>query len=188
MSPRLPGTNPYLTCLSLLLCLLYSGNGSAETIPPCYQQIARHYRIPAAVLYGVALTESGLKLKSGRIRPWPWTLNVRGIPKRYATRKAAYRGLLTFFKRGIRSIDIGLMQVNWRYHRRKLRSPWQALDPLYNVKTAANILIEQYRKTGHWAKAIGRYHSPGQKPAQKKRAVRYAQRVMERISRLKKTG
>ncbi len=153
----------------------------AEPIPSSYQQIAHEYDIPPGVLYSVALQESRMRLRSRQTRPWPWTLNVAGVPRRYPTRIAAYKGLTFYLERGIRSIDVGLMQVNWRYHQDKLGTPWQALDPYHNVRTGAKILATEYRETQDWFKAIGRYHSPGPSVRHKRRAKQYASSVV-RIS------
>lgn len=150
----------------------------AEPVPSSYQRVAQEYGIPPDVLYSVALQESRTRLRSRQTRPWPWTLNVAGVPRRYPTRVAAYKGLTFFLKHGIRSIDVGLMQVNWRFHKDKLGSPWQALDPYHNVRTGAKILASEYRETGDWFKAIGRYHSPGASFKQKRRAKNYANSVM----------
>jgi len=180
-----------LLCSALIILLVFSSDAiKAETIPVNYQRIALEYQIPSSVLYGVALAESGKNIKSGRYKPWPWTLNVAGMPRRYPTRKAAYQGLQHYLSHGIKSIDIGFMQVNWRYHKKKLGTPWQALEPFHNIRAAAGILKGEYQKTGVWKTAIGRYHSPGQKKAQKQRAKRYAQRVIKHIDRLtgKKTS
>jgi len=171
---------------AVLLVFCLTDPLKAETIPSAYHKIAIEADIPASVLYGVALAESGLKLQSGRVRPWPWTLNVAGVPRRYATRQACYKGLRYYLSHGVRSIDIGIMQVNWHYHRKKLVDPWRALDPVFNVRVGAQILKDEYRKTKIWHKAIGRYHSPGQKPKQKKRAAYYARRVMKHIRRIGK--
>ncbi len=150
----------------------------AETIPSSYRQIAHEYGIPPRVLYSVALQESRMRLRSRQTRPWPWTLNVAGVPRRYPTRIAAYNGLTQYLKQGIRSIDIGLMQVNWSYHQDKLGNPWQALDPYHNVRTGAKILATEYRESQDWFEAIGRYHSPGTGLQQQRRAKKYANSVV----------
>lgn len=164
----------------VLTLFLVSGLSCTQAgdIPPGYQTIAREYQIPASILYAIALTESGLRLKRKAFRPWPWTLNVAGKPRRYKTRKAAHEALAYYLKQGIRSIDIGLMQVNWRYHHKKLGTPWQALDPYHNIRTGAHILRTEYKHIKQWNRAIGRYHSPGKTSAQKRRAKRYLSRVM----------
>ncbi|WP_341325912.1 transglycosylase SLT domain-containing protein [Methylotuvimicrobium sp. KM2] len=150
----------------------------AESMPASYRQIAHEYDIPPRLLYSVALQESRIRLRSRQTRPWPWTLNVAGVPRRYPTRIAAYKGLTFYLERGIRSIDVGLMQVNWRYHQDKLGTPWQALDPYHNVRTGAKILASEYRETEDWFEAIGRYHSPGPGVQQKRRAKKYASSVV----------
>lgn len=173
----------------LAICLVLVTNPlQAEPVPSSYQRVAQEYGIPPDVLYSVALQESRTRLRSRQTRPWPWTLNVAGVPRRYPTRIAAYKGLTFFLERGIRSIDVGLMQVNWRYHKDKLGSPWQALDPYHNVRTGAKILASEYRETGDWPKAIGRYHSPGNKKAQKARARRYSTQVSKHIKKLKQSN
>src|SRR3546814_5336225 len=53
--------------------------------PPAYQLAAQRAGIPSTVLYAVALQESGIR-RNGRIVPWPWSLNVAGQSRRYATR------------------------------------------------------------------------------------------------------
>lgn len=171
-------------CGSVVLasCLSVIGNPlQAESIPSSYRQVAQEYDIPPDVLYSVALQESRTQLRSRQSRPWPWTLNVAGVPRRYPTRIAAYKGLTSFLEHGVRSIDVGLMQVNWRYHKDKLGSPWQALDPYHNVRTGAKILASEYRETGDWFTAIGRYHSPGEKKEQKQRARHYATQVGKQL-------
>lgn len=156
-------------------------------IPSAYHQVATKFKIPETLLYAVAQTESGMTLRtkySKRFRPWPWTLNVAGTPRRYSTRLAAFKALNFYLNQGIRSIDIGLMQVNWRFHRQKLGSSWQSLDPYHNLRTGAQILKTAYRECQQWRKAVGRYHSPGNTAAQRKRAKRYTARVFSKLQRL----
>lgn len=174
----------YIGLVFFCFCILMPQTLLAQNIPSSYLKIADEYQVPPEILYGIALAESGKRLRSKKYRPWPWTLNVSGIPRRYFSRKAAYQGLLFFLRQGIRSVDIGLMQVNWKYHHKKLGTLWQALDPYNNIKTGARILHSEYQKTRDWKKAIGYYHSPGQKPKQKKRAKNYAARVIKQIKRL----
>jgi Transglycosylase SLT domain len=177
----IPSLSPFI---AVLCCALAQPSAAKETIPPHYQHIAAEHKLPPSVLYSVAITESGQKLRSGKLRPWPWTLNVAGKPIRYPTRLAAWQGLTTYLQQGIDLIDVGIMQVNWRYHRQQLGSPWQALEPFHNTRTGARILKREYQKTGTWKTAIGRYRSPGTKPKQQQRAQRYAQRVFKRMTHL----
>ena len=83
---------------ALVLFLLLPTAAQAE-VPARYRQAAAEYGLPAKVVYAVALTESGLRLQSGRARPWPWTLNIEGQGHYYPTRKAAYRALKVYLDR-----------------------------------------------------------------------------------------
>lgn len=183
----MPGLNhnshlrPYLIVLSVGIIPVTPADPS---IPPSYRLIAQEHQIPSAVLYGVALTESQLKLSNQTIRPWPWTLNVAGVPRRYPTRIAAWKSLNDYLEQGIDLIDVGIMQVNWHYHHQQLGTPWEALEPFNNTRAGAKILKAEYQTAGDWPVAIGRYHSPGQKPAQKLRAQRYARKVLQHIQRI----
>lgn len=153
-------------------------------VPPGYQQVAQNLKVPEQLFYGIALNESGKQLGRQAVRPWPWTLNVEGKAYFYSTRMACHSALVEFLNQGKTLIDIGLMQVNWRYHQAKLINPWQALDPYFNLQVGATILREEYDKTQDWYQAAGRYHSPGPSLAQKQRAQTYANRVFAKIAKL----
>ncbi len=175
--------------LTLLLASTLLGVEPAQAeVPPAYRQVAAEYGLPPAMFYAVALSESGTKLISGKFRPWPWTLNIGGKGRYFPTRASAFAALQTHRAEGKRSIDIGLMQVNWRYHSERLRDPWQALDPYFNLRTSAEILAAHHKKTGDWWVAVGRYHSPGAKPAARRRAARYIARVKRHWQRLEDPG
>jgi len=130
--------------------------------------------IPADVLYGIAMVESGI---AGR--PWPWTLNVAGRPLRFRTRQEAWIALKRLAAAGISRVDVGLMQVNWHYHGHRFRSPWEALDPDINIGVAAAILAELWRDCGGLPGAIARYHSgdPVAGEAYARRVIQWAGRL-----------
>jgi Transglycosylase SLT domain len=148
-------------------------------IPEGYHLIARLENIPAIVLYGVAIQES--QKQFGHLAlPYPWTLNIEGMGMRYPSYEAAVIALRDNVKRGINSVDCGLMQVNWRYHSAKLRNYYTALDPFPNMQAGAQLLREQYTQCGNWFVAIGRYHNQRDRV----RANNYATQVFQHISRV----
>lgn len=166
----------------LMLGLIFMCEAANATgdIPPAYRRIADEYGIPPGVLYAVALTESGLLMPESRDhRPWPWTLNVAGKAYRYGSRDTAYAGLMQHLAR-TEMVDVGLMQVNWRYHGDKLRTHWLALDPWFNLRIGASILREMYDQCGDWIVAAGRYHAP----ANPERAGKYANQVRRHLATL----
>lgn len=158
---------------------------AADTIPHGYRRVAAAHGIPAALFYAVALAESGKHITDLRaVRPWPWTLNVQGDGRDYPSRQAAVAAGRRALASGSRSIDIGLMQINWRYHARTLRSLEAGLDPYRNLDLAAGILAACYRERGEWWSAVGCYHAP----SEPQRATRYQMRVKRIWSDLGETG
>lgn len=169
---------PRLMGLVLILAVL---TAEAETLPPpAYQQAAQRAGIPAAVLFAIALQESGLHLR-GRLLPWPWTLNIAGGAQRFATRQAACLGLLEALARhNAKRVDVGLGQLNLGYHGQRFSHACDALDPYRNLAVSAALLRDHHRATGNWVLAAGRYHRPaGGAPAARYRA-RFA-RQLERV-------
>ena len=153
----------------------------AEEPPWGYSNVALQHGVPEKILYAVALQESGLTLKSGKFRPWPWTLNVEGNPERYASRVEAWNAIERHLKNGKTLIDIGVMQVNWHHHKERLGAPWVALEPYHNLAVGAGILRQAFEKSNDWTLAIGRYHSPSNTLKRKARAARYRKKVLARL-------
>ncbi len=176
----------YEVWLIVLAGLIFPSAGwSEEAVPVGYQSVAAENGIPYSLLYAVALTESGKQVASkGVYRPWPWTLNVAGQGYFFESRQAAWQALTVWLEKGKRSIDIGLMQVNWRYHQVRLGTPWQALDPYFNLRVGAEILQDCYITRQDWWASVGCYHAP----TNPQRADRYRRRVLSRWQRIAHTG
>lgn len=172
--------------LSAVLGIVWSTVGwSGESVPNGYRVIAAEYEIPYTILYAIALAESGMGSNDNSIRrPWPWTLNVAGRGYFYPSRQAAWDALNSFIARGERSIDIGLMQVSWKYHKDKLGNTQQALDPYHNLRVAAVILQDCFKQRRDWWASVGCYHSP----TNVVRAQSYRLRVVAHWQRLEASG
>lgn len=156
-------------------------------VPPGYREVARAHGVPPNILYALSLTESGLTIshKPNRkvFRPWPWTLNVEKKSYYYPTRRAAWEALTGFLEQG-KVVDIGLAQVNWKWHKKRLIDPWQALEPYFNLRVGAQILREQYNASGDWWTAIGHYHASAATPEARARAQQYRVRVGRHLRRV----
>jgi hypothetical protein len=158
---------------------------SDPSVPAGYQAVAAERGMPATLLYAVALTESGKQVDPREgYRPWPWTLNVAGRGYYFTSRSAAWYALTGWLEAGERSIDIGLMQVSWRYHQHRLGTPWQALEPYHNLRVGAGILHDCYTKAGDWWASVGCYHAP----SHVERAERYRRRVVSWWQRIFDAG
>lgn len=165
-----------------LLCLAaWVAAAEAQDVPPpAYQLAAREAGIPSAVLYAVALQESGVALR-GRLVPWPWTLNVAGQARRFQTREAACANLRRALREVPRTrVDVGLGQINVGYQAHRFDHPCDLLDPYRNLAIAATILHEHHTPGDDWLLAIGRYHRPaGGAPA-----ARYRRSVHQHLARV----
>lgn len=149
-------------------------------IPETYQRVARQAGVPATVLYAMALQESGISIRKRRL-PWPWTLNIAGKGRYFATRGEACQALLSARQHtSAKRIDVGLMQLNLGYQQRHYRQPCDLLDPTRNLTVAASILRQHQRPGENWMPAIGRYHRPaGGLPA-----ARYRRSVSKHLNQL----
>jgi hypothetical protein len=120
------------------------------------------YGVGRLVLYAIALQESGVHWTDGLVRPWPWVLNSPSTGSLYFRNKEEARtALRALLKRGERSIDVGIMQINLRANGWRVRFPEVLLDVNENIRVAAQILSEQLAQhRGDLKVAIARYHSP----------------------------
>jgi hypothetical protein len=117
-------------------------------------------RLPAGLLKSIALEESGRRdAQTGTMRPWPWTINVGGVGQFFATKAEAIAAVRTEQDKGIRSIDVGCMQINLMHHPDAFASLDEAFDPRANALYAARFLNSLHAAGDDWNHAIGAYHS-----------------------------
>ena len=116
--------------------------------------------LPRALLAAVAMAESGRYLpKKQKSRPWPWTINAEGRAYYFSSKAEAIARTQQLLDGGMRSIDVGCMQVNLRYHPNAFASLEDAFDPMMNVAYGAEFLMELRERTGSWRQAVANYHS-----------------------------
>jgi hypothetical protein len=117
-------------------------------------------RLPQNLLEAIAEVESGRpEPDTGRLQPWPWTINADGVGAFFANKAAAIAAVQTLQARGVRSIDVGCMQVNLMFHPAAFHSLDEAFDPGANALYAAHFLNALYTGSHDWHSAIGAYHS-----------------------------
>jgi hypothetical protein len=135
----------------------------------------REAALPPGLLHAIARTESGRRdPASGRVEPWPWALNAAGMGMHAPSRAEAIATVAALQARGIRSIDVGCLQVNLLHHPGAFASLEEAFEPAANARYAARFLRElQGRAGGEWSQAVAWYHS-----ATPERGEAYRLRVM----------
>ncbi len=163
-------------CLSLSTSLAHSINLSGTL----FDNIGRQVGLDPVLLYSVALAESALGKGSGTLGPHPWTLRSSNTRLYAKTRSEAELALAEHVKSHGPLIDIGLMQVNYRWHRDKVADPTDLLDPLINMTVAGEYLADMiYATPDDLELAIGKYHvGPNPTPENTARARNYGSRVI----------
>ena len=129
----------------------------------CRQAIAvaeGEQAIPSRLLAAIGRIESGRKDPvGGTLSPWPWTLNAEGQGRFFDTKAEAVEAVRALRARGVRSIDVGCMQVNLMHHPVAFANLEQAFDPGANAAYAARFLTQLYTQTKDWPQAVAHYHS-----------------------------
>jgi hypothetical protein len=116
--------------------------------------------VPDAFLTAIARVESGRgQADGGPPVPWPWAVNAEGVGHFYPTKEVAVAAVRALQARGVRSIDVGCLQVNLQQHPAAFADLEQAFDPLANAAYAADFLVTLFQQTGSWPRAAAAYHS-----------------------------
>jgi hypothetical protein len=129
----------------------------------CRDTIAHAERIkgiPTHLMQSVAIAESGRYDAAHKaVLAWPWTINAEGEGKYFPTKAAAVAEVKRLQAAGVRSIDVGCMQINLIHHAKAFPSLELAFDPGHNVAYGAEFLRERYEATRSWNSAVAHYHS-----------------------------
>jgi hypothetical protein len=116
--------------------------------------------IPPQLLAAIGRVESGRRdPATGGMAPWPWTINAEGEGHFFDTKAQAIAAVRALQARGVRSIDVGCLQVNLMHHPDAFASLEQAFDPTSNAIYAAQFLTELHDQLGTWPRAAAAYHS-----------------------------
>ena len=119
----------------------------------------KKYGLPENILLSISRVESGYQKVDGVTRAWPWTLNAGGDSAYFQTKEAALRSLNSRIKKGTTNIDVGCMQLNYRWHKKFFKSLSDMISPTKNVDYGARFLKKLHQRHGSWEKAVKHYHS-----------------------------
>lgn len=146
----------------------YSGTALGWGPPPasphdlCKTAIAvaeRAAGVPAGLMSAIGVVESGRRDPAGTISAYPWTINAEGIGSFYGSKAEAIAAVVALRAQGVRSIDVGCMQVNLMHHGTAFATLEKAFDPGTNARYAATFLQRLLTQTGSWPAATAGYHS-----------------------------
>ena len=97
------------------------------------------------------------------MQPWPWTINAEGTGRFFESKAEAIAAVEALQARGVRSIDVGCMQVNLMHHPHAFASLDEAFDPQANAAYGARFLSALHHDLGAWPAATAAYHSQTEK-------------------------
>jgi hypothetical protein len=147
-----------------------------------WAQVAKRYQLDPYVLYAVALLESRKDGAQNKSTPWPWALNHSGkaiVPK---SKQEAVNTLNQLLESGERNVDVGMMQVNLRWHGHRVAKPETLLDPRTNLDVGASLLADAMQSApDNLALGVGRYYSWKNRQA----AIEYGQKVIALAEQLR---
>ena len=133
------------------------------------QQFEKKYQIKKYLLTTITNVESGRwNQKLQRNTAWPWTVNAQGKGYFFETKQQAIAEVKKLQAKGVKSIDVGCMQINLAYHPDAFENLEEAFNPYKNVEYGAKFLKKLYaQKNNDWNKAATAYHSSKPQKAKK---------------------
>lgn len=133
------------------------------------QKMEKVYQIKKHMLTTISSVETGRWNAAEKQKlAWPWTVNAQGKGMYFDTKAEAVREVKRLQANGVKSIDVGCMQINLAYHPDAFESVEDAFDPQSNAEYGAKFLKNLYENNGRdWIKAAMAYHSSVPTKAQK---------------------
>ena len=146
------------TCMSFLVLLCaHCANADETELMPLKNELKRLIaeqeelnKIPSGLLLAIATVESGSE---------PYALNIQGKSVIGRNKTEVANLIHEALAKGITNIDVGVMQLNIRWHQENFGSIEEMLEPKKNIEYAASFLLTLYKKYGDWHKAVRFYHS-----------------------------
>lgn len=125
------------------------------------QKMEKVYQIKQHMLTTISNVETGRWDADKKQKyAWPWTVNAQGKGSFFNSKAEAVREVKRLQAQGVKSIDVGCMQINLAYHPDAFANVEDALDPHKNAEYGAKFLKNLYENNGKdWIKAAMAYHS-----------------------------
>lgn len=182
----------FFMLLLLLLLLIqpvqaksFVGVDEAFICQTAAERFEKQYQIKEHLLETITTVETGRwNQEHKQTLAWPWTVNAQGKGYYYNSKAEAVKAVKALQAKGVKSIDVGCMQINLMYHGKEFKSVEEALDPYKNVEYGAKFLKQLYKKRGNdWFKAAMAYHS-----GVLKKALRYKKKIVVAYDKVKKNA
>lgn len=155
-----------LTALCLVLIdgvqtpqALASDRNESQRCDLAAERAAQITGVPIDLLLAISRVETGRSGPGPDPDPWPWTINADGQGHWYGSKEAAVAAATAHLSDGTKTFDVGCFQLNIRWHGAGFATIDEMFDPMRNAEYAAGFLLELYRESGDWRKAVAAYHS-----------------------------
>ena len=169
-------------------------------LPQTFEAVATKYNIDPKILYALSMSESGKKHADNKFTPWAWTANIcEGKPGKnckgywFNSREELYSALQKQLAMGNEWFDVGIMQMNWRFHKDRFgENLWLATHPLVNMNQSVGLLLEIQTKHKDLNSIFKAYHAGigwnqvEYTASRKKQIDDYAARTMRTYTKLLK--
>ena len=136
----------------------------AEDLQQLITVAEQDYNIPRGLLTAIARVESGFK---------PYALNISGKTVVVSSKAEGKAIIEQHLQQSYENIDVGIMQVNYHWHRKNFATLEEMLIPRLNIEYAAKLLSSLYKQYGSWSKAVRYYHS-----ANPEHHIKYSRKVL----------
>ncbi len=124
------------------------------------ERAARVTSVNEELLISIGLTEAGRSVNGARAVIWPWTVTTIEGGAYFSSRRAALNEAIRLRDAGVRSFDLGCMQINYRWHGDAFDGRLERmLDPDANVRYAARHLHSLKGEQATWESAVALYHT-----------------------------
>ncbi|MBP7189663.1 MAG: transglycosylase SLT domain-containing protein [Rickettsiaceae bacterium] len=144
-----------ISVCGMFLCI-YSCKVYADTnqIAELIERAESKHEIPKGLLASIAQIESNNH---------PFAINSGGKAYFANDIESAKSYIASKLAVGITNIDIGIMQINWRYHEKEFSGISHMLSPAANIDYAGKLLALLKNQHGDWHTAVRYYHSSNPK-------------------------
>ena len=153
----------FFSAAALIFMVTKHADGAVEARQACAlagRGAGLGQNLPANLLNAIGQVESGRRdLLTGQIAAWPWTVNVDGAGRFFASSADAAAFIRLAMSSGARDVDVGCFQISLEQHPAAFASLDAALDPVSNAAAAAAFLQQLKQQDGSWDGAIAAYHS-----------------------------
>jgi soluble lytic murein transglycosylase-like protein len=129
----------------------YAANPDSMNFTKIIYNAEKKYNIPEGLLLTIAQVESKLN---------PWAININATSKAlFPSSKEQAAKIIRILLRNGMNFDVGVMQINWKYHGKEFDSIEEMFNPEINIEYAAKFLSSLHEQYGSWNQAVRRYHS-----------------------------